>query len=279
MKSALVVEGGAMRGIFAAGVLDTFQLQHYNPFDMVLGVSAGATNAAGYVTGNAPRNRKIITRLATQREFFNPVRFMLKGHMTDVKWLWLEAQARYPINAEALATSTPLIAVITNMRTGEPEYHRVTADNIDVLMEATCALPMAYRTPPRYQGVRYVDGGVTDAIPVQYAYEQGFKDITVVLSQPWGYQKAEEKGTWVANKVFARYPKLIQAIQQRATRYNDTLAFIASPPADCRINVIVPPAEFGVGRLTMRRDKLIHGYQMGRHAAQSYLAQLRDMAA
>ncbi|WP_370243379.1 DUF6363 domain-containing protein [Marisediminitalea sp.] len=79
--------------------------------------------------------------------------------------------------------------------------------------------------------------------------------------------------------MFARYPKLIQAIQQRATRYNDTLAFIASPPTDCRINVIVPPAEFGVGRLTMRRDKLIHGYQMGRHAAQSYLAQLRDVAA
>lgn len=279
MKSALVVEGGAMRGTFAAGVLNTFQIQHYHPYDLVLGVSAGATTAAGYVTGNAQRNRKIITRLATQRKFFSPVRFVLKGHMTDVKWLWQEAQAKYPINPAALDSSTPLVVVITNMQTGQPEYHRVTADNIDVLMEATCALPMAYRTPPRYQQARYVDGGVTDAIPVQYAYEQGFKDITVVLSQTWGYQKAEEKGAWVANKVFARYPQLLEAMHHRAKRYNEALAFIASPPADCRINIIAPPAEFKVGRLTMRRDKLLDGYQMGRHAAQSFLAAQHAVAA
>ena len=73
MKRALVVEGGAMRGIFAAGVLDSFQQHQYYPFDLVVGVSAGATNAAGYLVGNAERNRRIILRMATQRDFFNPL--------------------------------------------------------------------------------------------------------------------------------------------------------------------------------------------------------------
>ncbi|MDC8830784.1 patatin-like phospholipase family protein [Alteromonas gilva] len=278
MQRALVIEGGAMRGIFAAGVLDTFQQQHYYPFDFVVGVSAGATNAAGYVSGNAERNRRIIIRMATQRDFFNPVRFMMKGHMTDVKWLWSESCQRYPLPPGTLLKHIPLIVVVTNMYTGKAEYHRASKENLDELMEATCALPVVYRTPPQLESHFYVDGGVADAIPVRYAYEQGARDITVVLSQPWGYQKTTEKAPWITDKMFTDHPELINTIHHRSEVYNQTLRFIAHPPADCRIRVIVPPADFPVKRLTMHKGKLIKGYRMGRQAAQEFLAKMRDVA-
>lgn len=278
MKQALIVEGGAMRGIFAAGVLDYFQQHQYYPFDMVVGVSAGATSAAGYLAGNAERNRRIILRMATQKDFFSPLRFVMKGHMTDVKWLWCEARERYPISADTFARQAPLVVAVTNMHTGQAEYHQATVENMDALMEATCALPLVYRTPPQLAEDYYVDGGVADAIPVQYAYEQGYKDITVILSQPWGYQKSEEKAPWMTDKMFADYPALVDTIHQRSSVYNKTLAFIANPPADCTINVIVPPADFPVKRLTMNKAKLLKGYRMGRHCAQDYFARFTQAA-
>ena len=267
-----------MRGIFAAGVLDSFQQQQYYPFELVVGVSAGATSAAGYLTGNAERNRRIILRMATQRDFFNPLRFVMKGHMTDVKWLWCESRERYPLDARALSKGVPLMVAITNMQTGRAEYHQATPDNLDELMEATCALPLVYRTPPQLEEDFYVDGGVADAIPAKYAYEQGCRDITVVLSQPWGYQKPAEKTPWMTNKMFADYPALIDTIHQRSDTYNSTLAFIANPPADCKVHIIAPPADFPVKRLTMNKTKLIKGYRMGRQCAQQYLSQFTQAA-
>ena len=88
MKSALVVEGGAMRGIFAAGVLDKFMEHDYYAFDFTLGVSAGATNLSTYVSKMPGLSKTIITQYATKREFFSPLRFIKGGHMTDVHWLW-----------------------------------------------------------------------------------------------------------------------------------------------------------------------------------------------
>ncbi|GGF55303.1 patatin-like phospholipase family protein [Alteromonas lipolytica] len=278
MKHALIVEGGAMRGIFAAGVLDTFQQHNYYPFDMVVGVSAGATSAAGYLAGNAERNRRIILRMATQKDFFNPLRFVMKGHMTDVKWLWCKARERYPLSAQSFSQQAPLIVSVTNMHTGQAEYHQATPDNMDQLMEATCALPVVYRTPPQLARGMYVDGGVADAIPVQYAYQQGCKNITVILSQPWGYKKSGEKAPWLTEKMFADYPALIETIHQRSAVYNQTLAFIADPPADCNLQVIVPPADFPVKRLTMNKAKLLKGYRMGRHCAQQYFAEFAQAA-
>ncbi len=267
-----------MRGIFAAGVLDSFQQQQYYPFDLVVGVSAGATSAAGYLTGNAERNRRIILRMATQRDFFNPLRFVMKGHMTDVKWLWCESRERYPLNVDALSQQVPLQVAITNMHTGRAEYHQATAENIDELMEATCALPLVYRTPPQLEDDFYVDGGVADAIPVQHAYQQGCRDITVILSQSWGYQKPEEKTPWMTDKMFADYPALINTIHQRSATYNETLKFIANPPADCKIQIIAPPADFPVKRLTMNKARLIKGYRMGRQCAQQYFSQYNRAA-
>ena len=282
--SALVVEGGAMRGIFAAGVLDQFMQADYYPYDFAMGVSAGATNLAAYVTRQPGRNRKIITEYATRRDFFSPVRALRGGDLTDVDWLWNYANDQLPLKTQSLATSLPFYAVVSRVRDGEPRYLRVTPNNIHALMVASCALPFAFRKPVIIEDVRYVDGGVSDSIPVRKAWEMGARDITVVLSRPWGYHKKEAAPSpeltlsqkmvqRAVKRMFGNDAEIWQTMHDRAADYNRALEFIENPPPGCRIHVIAPPEEFAVGRLTMKDSKLNAGYEMGLMAAEQFLKQ------
>ena len=160
MKRALVVEGGAMRGVFAAGVLDKFMEHDYHSFDFAIGVSAGATNLSTYVSKMHGLSKTIITQYATKREFFSPLRFIKGGHMTDVHWLWHHSKQSLGITGPNSSAAMPLYVGITNTQTGQCEYHQATEDNVDALMVASCALPTAFREQPIINGTRYVDGGV-----------------------------------------------------------------------------------------------------------------------
>lgn len=119
-------------------------------------------------------------------------------------------------------------------------------------------------------GEPMTDGGVADAIPVVRAYEDGARDITVVLSRPLGYRKKSPKFAFVPKRLFREYPALAEASLRRAERYNATLSFIENPPSDCTIRVIVPSAEFAVGRLTRKPELLEQGYQEGHQAGLTY---------
>lgn len=277
MKKALVVEGGAMRGIFAAGVLDKLMEDNHFDFDFTIGVSAGATNLSTYVANMRGLSKTIITQYATRREFFSPLRFVKGGHMTDVHWLWHYSREALNIPCPTHHATIPLYVGVTNVSSGACEYIKATADNIDDLMVASCALPTAFREQPTINGQCYVDGGVADAIPVQQAYAMGAKDITVVLSQPYGFTKPELKSTWLLEKMYSEQPALLNMLLARAKTYNETLAFINCPPQDCNITLIAPEPEFCVKRLTMDKKKLIKGYAMGKRIGRRYLKSLGEL--
>lgn len=190
MKSALVVEGGAMRGIFAAGVLDKFMEHDYYAFDFTLGVSAGATNLSTYVSKMPGLSKTIITQYATKREFFSPLRFIKGGHMTDVHWLWHHSKQSMNIPAPGEKSCMPLFVGITNADSGECEYIQATKDNVDDLMVASCALPTAYRDEITINGTRYLDGGVADAIPAIQAYKMGGERYYCNLVSTRGFHEA-----------------------------------------------------------------------------------------
>ncbi|MCZ8529354.1 patatin-like phospholipase family protein [Alteromonas sp. PRIM-21] len=278
MKSALVVEGGAMRGIFAAGVLDKFMEQDYYPFDFTLGVSAGATNLSTYVSKMQGLSKTIITQYATKREFFSPLRFIKGGHMTDVHWLWHHSKQSMNIPSPGEKSSMPLFVGITNAESGECEYIQATETNVDELMVASCALPTAYRDEIIINGTRYLDGGVADAIPAIKAYNMGARDITVILSQPLGFTKPEVKSTWLMQKMYGNQPAILEKMLKRATIYNETLDFLKQPPSDCIIRVIAPDEAFCVKRLTMDKKKLLKGYGQGRRMARRHLKNLNSNA-
>ncbi len=216
MKKALVVEGGAMRGIFAAGVLDKLMEDAYYDFDFSIGVSAGATNLSTYVSRMHGLSKTIITQYATKKEFYSPLRFVKGGHMTDVHWLWHHSKKALDIPSPGSNMSIPLYVGITNVVTGECEFIKANAENVDALMVASCALPTAFRGQPVINGQHYVDGGVADAIPVKKAYAMGAKDITVILSQPKGFTKPEVKSPWLMEKMYGSQPTLLNKLLDRA---------------------------------------------------------------
>lgn len=269
---ALVVEGGAMRGIFAAGVLDQFIEHDYYPFDFAVGVSAGASNLVGYLSKQQGRSYDVITQLATHRQFFDPARFLKGGHLVDVEWLVSESQRRYPLDLEALFSSLPMLATATNINTGEADYYQVTQQNLSTVLEATSALPIAYKQTPCFLGGCYTDGGVADSIPVIEAYRRGATEITVVLSHPLSYQMPNSKSSWLVSALLYRYPMIGKAMANRASRYNQSLAFIRNPPQDVMVRVIAPPETFSVKRLTMNKRLLDEGYTMGRKQGEEHLA-------
>ncbi|GEM75311.1 patatin-like phospholipase family protein [Vibrio sagamiensis] len=273
-KKAIVVEGGAMRGVFASGVLDAFLEHDYKPFDFAIGVSAGASTLIGYLTDSPYRSINIITKLATSKRFFNPTRFLKGGDLIDVKWLFEESNRLYPINEDKLFEGMPFLAAATNIDTGTADYYRVNRKNFSHTMEATTALPIAYRHTPNVSGSCYTDGGVADSIPVREAYRRGAEDITVILSHCLDYEKKPVKTPWLMKKLFADYPQIAEAMLHRSDNYNESLAFIRNPPKGVCIRVIAPPNAFQVQRLSMRQSVLLEGYQMGLDAGHNHVESL-----
>jgi predicted patatin/cPLA2 family phospholipase len=272
-QTALVVEGGAMRGIFAAGVLDAFLAQGRTAFDHCIGVSAGAVNLAAFLAGQRGRNHSVITDYSCRPEFISLARFVRGGHWLDLDWLWAITIRECRLDlARFAANPVPLTVVATRVSDGQAAYLKGNAAELEQQIKASCSVPLVYRDFVRIGGEAMTYGGVADSIPVRHAYEQGARDITVVLSRPLGYRKRAPRLPALHRYLLRETPALARASLSRHQSYNDAIDFIRQPPADCRIRVIVPPAGFRVGRMTTDKGRLEQGYQMGWQAALDYLA-------
>ena len=272
-QTALVVEGGAMRGIFAAGVLDAFLAQGRTAFDHCIGVSAGAVNLAAFLAGQRGRNHSVITDYSCRPEFISLARFVRGGHWLDLDWLWAITIRECRLDlARFAANPVPLTVVATRVSDGQAAYLKGNAAELEQQIKASCSVPLVYRDFVRIGGEAMTDGGVADSIPVRHAYEQGAREITVVLSRPLGYRKRAPRLPALHRYLLRETQALARASLSRHQSYNDAIDFIRQPPADCRIRVIVPPAGFRVGRMTTDKGRLEQGYQMGWQAALDYLA-------
>jgi predicted patatin/cPLA2 family phospholipase len=274
-NKALVVEGGAMRGIFATGVLDAFIQANYQPFNQCYGVSAGATNIAAYLCAQYKRNHAVITDYSCRPEFIDFVRFIKGGHLFDLDWLWQETIRDIRLDLDTFEKqASEFYIVTTNIQTGQAEYLKASATHLEQQLKASCALPIAYREFPVIDNLQLTDGGVADSIPIRKAYEMGNKEITVILSQPLGYKKKPSKAPWFVKCLYKKTPALAEATLRRAENYNQSIDFITNPPSDCKINIIAPPPNFAVGRTTKSFEKLSAGYEMGLNAGTHFLTQV-----
>lgn len=262
--SALIVEGGAMRGIFASGVLDAFAESNHYPFDLVIGVSAGATNLVSYLSEQPHRSYRIITELASSSLFFNPLRFLKGGNLLDINWLWQASLCHFPLDVTTFGSQNTLFyAVATDVDSGKATYLPVRPDNMGETLTASCALPVLHQETPYVDGRSMADGGISDSIPVIEAYRRGARRMTVVLSEPWGYRKKPIRFSWIIKALLKNQSTLVQAMLDRHIAYNSALDFIANPPTDCKIEVIAPPVNFMVTRFTRNLIKLQSGYLQG----------------
>ncbi len=264
LKKALVVEGGAMRGVFATGVLDRFLSENYNPFDFCIGVSAGATNLAAWLCRQKERNLKVYMDYSCRPQFISFRKFLKGGHALDLDWLWDITIKEIRLDLEQFRKQkTTLYVVTTNALCGKAEYIKAEPEGLEQLLKASSALPVFYRGYPEYNGVPMSDGGVADSIPVIEAYKMGARDITVILSRPRGYRKKEKNNSPLMNYMLRSYPALRSCMSNRASLYNKSIDFIENPPADCKIRVIAPSEGFDVGRTTKDKTRLMAGYEMG----------------
>ncbi|CCU73694.1 MAG: patatin family protein [Thalassolituus sp.] len=263
--SALIIEGGAMRGIFSAGLLDVFIEKDFYPFDFCYGVSAGASNAAAYLGGKVGRNYKVITDYCRRPEFKSVRRFLMGGHLIDIDWLWDVTERDLDIGLDAIAAKkTRFFVVMTEADTAEAHYIEPTSEELFQAIKCSANMPIAFKNRVSFRGHDWLDGGVADSLPVAEAYRQGARKIVVVRSNPSSYRKQAYRLRALFPYLLKQYPAVARRLQQRHAEYNQALDFIRNPPDDCEVVEVCPPESFVAGQFTTDLDILNDAYAMGR---------------
>jgi len=276
-KSALVVEGGGMRGIFAAGVLRAFANAGFDPFDLYIGVSAGACHLASHLAGQYDRNLSVTMRYSLSPRFINPWRFLRGGHLMDLDWMWEQTIRHDRLDLTALFETLSRCnkeyrIVATSMETGKALYLSPGPDTLEHFLKVSSAIPVFYRKVLEVGGEKATDGGVVDAIPAREAHRRGATDITVIRSRPVGYVKKESPvALMVLALYYRKFPGLMKSFRRRADVYNAAVRFVRCPPPGVQVTEIAPPVELDVGRTTRDEARLRAAYSTGMDCGNRYL--------
>jgi predicted patatin/cPLA2 family phospholipase len=172
LGAELVVEGGALRGVFSTGLLDGFLEAQFNPFDLFIGVSSGASNLAAYLARMIGRNGRIYREYSLSPDFISFSKFFRGGHLLDLDWLWDVTIREIRLDLEAVYShGKPFFVVLTDVQTGDAIYHLTSARDLEQVLKASSAVPLLYRGYPKVGGRPITDGGVADALPVGEAMD------------------------------------------------------------------------------------------------------------
>ncbi|WP_130802395.1 patatin-like phospholipase family protein [Acinetobacter ihumii] len=269
-RQALIVEGGGMRGAFTAGVLDAFLEQQFNPFDLYVGVSSGSTNLANYLAGQKGRTLQFYIDHSLRPEFISYKRFLKGGDLLDLEWMWHVGEAEYPLDQHKLFAQNPdFYMVLTHAQSGRAEYLRAGRDNLLDALRASSTIPVLTRQPVQIMGEPYFDGGVADALPVQWAAQQAdVSKLMVIRTRPQQYFKASSRGDqFLAKYIVKNHQGFALSLKQRCYRYNDSVSFLRQPHSTQHpqqiLEVCVPQQKGLANRLCKDRNKLQYTYQVG----------------
>jgi predicted patatin/cPLA2 family phospholipase len=278
-RVALVVEGGAMRGIFSAGVLDVFLEQRFRPFDLALGVSVGASNVLSYLAGQHGRARRCFLGPMSSPHFIDPWRALRGGHWLDLDWLWDAITRLHPLDREAAHKSGVEYALVaTCARTGLPRYLSPGPDDMLQALKASCALPVLYRHAVRVGADAFVDGGISDPLPIREAYRRGARTIVVVRSRAADFVKRDQLVNHLGALSMRAAPGIARACRGVSRSYAEAVAFLRSPPLDCAIVHVAPATALATRRTSRDRAALERDYALGRALARDAIAQFERVA-
>ena len=274
-KTALVIEGGAMRGIFSAGIMDQFLEDSFNPFDMVIGVSAGSINAAAYLADHMGRNFEVYTNYSLHPDYISLRNFLKGNHYIDLDWLWDVTERDLPINTDLLFKKNIDFEIgFTRNDSGEAFFLNPNAENLSHYLKASCTIPLFYRNFLKIEGHVVSDGGVAAPIPVERAYEKGATRIMVLRSRPESYRMGSGLEFKIADFIFSKHKGLLKAIKNRYKVYNQSIDFIHNPPKGVEVIEICPPDYFKTSRFTQDYQILLDDYntgkEMGKIAIEKY---------
>ena len=274
--TGLVLEGGGLRGVFTCGVLDCF-MDHGIRFPFTVGVSAGACNGLSYMSGQRGRAKASNIDLMEKYHYVGIRYLFTQKCIMDFKLLFEDFPERIiPYDYETyFANQDRFVMVTTNCLTGKAEYleERSSSARVMDIVRASSSLPFV--SPITYvDGIPMLDGGIVDSIPVEYAINQGHRNIVVVLTRNKGYRKKDSRMP-LSKITYRKYPALRRALQERNATYNKTMDLIERLEEEGKILVIRPVRPVEVGRMEKDVSKLTALYQEGYEVALQTITQLR----
>ena len=278
MKTGLIMEGGAMRGMFTAGVLDVL-MENGLVTDGAIGVSAGAVFGCNYKSHQIGRVIRYNTEYCNDKRYASFKNLLKTGNLYSEQFCYHEVPEKLdPFNEAAFAASPmDFFVVCTDVKTGEPIYHKCRkGDAEDVLwMEASASMPLAAKIV-KIGHYGLLDGGVADSIPVRFFESIGYKRNLIILTQPKGYIKKKNKFLPAIRAKYFRYPAFVEAVADRHERYNETLSYISMLEQAGKDYVIRPPIPLEIGAMERDPAQLRRVYETGRAVAQIQVEKIRD---
>ena len=256
-KTGLVMEGGAMRGLFTAGIIDVLMEQEIEA-DGVIGISAGATFGCNYLTKQT-------------------------GDMFGAKFCYETIPLELDIidNDTFVRQNVPFYVAATDVHTGRAVYHQckdvISPAELDWI-RASASMPLASQIV-RAGNYELLDGGIADSIPLKYMEYKGYARNIVILTQPLGYLKQPNSTMPLVRTVYRDYPALIRAMERRHIAYNRQLEYIAAAEAEGRAFVIRPPRKLPIAHVTHSAERMREVYAIGRQTALTVLPALRSFLA
>lgn len=272
-KSALILEGGGLRGVFTCGVLDKF-MDSGLKFPFVVGVSAGACNGLSYISNQRGRAKYSNIDLLAKYNYIGLKYLFTQRNIMDFDLLFKKfPEEIIPYDYPAyFSNPAKMVMVTTNCITGEANYleEYKSAERIMQIVTASSSMPFVSKIV-NVDGIPMMDGGVTDSIPIKYAQERGYTNNIVVLTRNRGYRKSPSKSSLLAKLFYPQYPNLQKAIVRRNEIYNSTLDYIENLEQKGELIVIRPEKPLEVDRIEKNISKLTALYNEGYELASNIL--------
>lgn len=273
MKKGLVLEGGALRGLFTAGILDVL-MENGVRFDGLVGVSAGAAFGCNYKSGQAGRVIRYNKRFAHEWRYCSWRSWIATGDLFGGEFCYHKMPDELDVFDKETFDSNPMeyYAVCTDVETGEAVYKRLMKCSPETYeyIRASASMPMVSNIV-EVGGRKLLDGGVTDSIPLRFFQQQGYERNLVILTQPADYQKQHNRLMPILRLWLHRYPKMIEALDKRHEMYNRQLEYVCEEERKGNTYVIRPPEKLVIGHISHDENEMQGVYQMGRRVGEGRL--------
>lgn len=278
MKKGLILEGGAMRGMFTAGVTDVL-MENGIEFDGTVGVSAGAAFGCNYKSKQIGRAIRYNVNYCGDKRYCSFHSLITTGNLFGADFCYRELPEKLDIFDEKTFFENPMefYVVCTDVETGEPIYHRLSEkeENYFEWFRASASLPLVSKIV-EFNGKKMLDGGISDSIPLKFFEDAGYGKNVVILTQPKGYRKEKNKLMPLMKIVFKKYPRLVERMENRYKEYNEISEYIEKKEETGEIFVLRPAGKLPIERMEKNPEVLKAVYQIGRNTAEKNIEKLKE---
>ena len=277
MKKGLILEGGAMRGLFTAGIIDVMMEHDVWP-DGLVGVSAGAAFGCNYKSRQPGRAIRYNKRFARDSRYSGLRSLLTTGDYFNAAFGYHVIPRQYDVFDNAAFSQNPMefVAVCTDVETGQPIYKRLTeaTDTTYDYIRASASMPLCSKVVC-LEGHKLLDGGVSDSIPLEWAEHNGYERNVVILTQPLGYRKTHTRLMPLMRLGLRQYPRMIEAMDSRYLMYNRQLDYVGQAEREGRCLVIRPDAKLPIGHVCHNPEQMEHVYQIGREMGERKMNEIK----